>query len=294
MKVMKGIPEADAYVCKNIIFASKTAVGPLTALQIHCIDGRHGKHPDQLGKESPSENGDSTAFPGGGIGMAALILSAINTAFIERWAKDGDPRADSAKEKFNFARVMDCVERSLGGMSGHTDDSAIDDALACAGCGHAKALLTQEEFGLGATYRAEMTEYLKKLKVRALAGEEGIVIHVYHGKHVESAVLRLKCNLSFGEFLSVPPTDGEMSVFVFNEHMALEVLAKISGLLYEELRADFKAHGISKEEFTTHVASLYHYHVRSIASKLAHDLPVYDVVHTQKGCVAVHTSDLRF
>lgn len=293
MRQMKGIPEADTYVRRNLTFAPISGINGHYAPLLRCIDGRRPAKPDQLGKDDCDHPEGFISFPGGSIGVAALILSAINIKFIERWVKDGDPRADTAREKFSFEKMIQLLERALGGMSGHTDDKAVDDPIACAGCGHAMALLNGG-YGLGETYRAQMTEYLKTLKERALKGEEGIVIDVYHGVHSETAVLRLKCTLSFGEFLSIPPTDGDMSVFVFNEHMALEVLRRVTGLVYEELRLDFKEHGISKEEFTTHVESLYYDHVRSSAFKLAHDRPVYDVVHTDKGQVNIHKSDLRY
>jgi len=293
MKPMRGIPEADAYVRRNISFVSMSHINGHYAPLLRCIDGRRGANPDRLGGTPSEPQEGSISFMGGGIGVAALILSAINVPFIERWKQAGDPRAESAQKCFAFERVIDCIERSLGGMSGHTSDHSLDDPLACAGCGHAMALLNGG-YGLGETYRTQMTEYLKKLKERALAGEENVIIDVYHGDHAETAALRLKCTLSFGEFLSIPPTDGEMSVFVFSEHMALEVLARIAGLLYEEMRSDFKDHGISKDEFLAQAASLYYSHVRSSAFKLAHDFPVYDVQHPEKGVVEIHKSDLRY
>jgi hypothetical protein len=60
------------------------------------------------------------------------------------------------------------------------------------------------------------------------------------------------------------------------------------------MRADFKEHGISKEEFLAQAVSLYFTHVRSSAFKLAHNLPVYDVIHREKGVVEVRKSDLRY
>ena len=293
MKEMIGIPEADTFVRRNVAFVALSHINGHYAPLIRCIDGRRGANPDRLGHDSGRKEEGYISFPGGGVGVAALVLSAINIPFIERWKQAGDQRAETAQERFNFNRVMDCIERSLGGMSGHTDDRAVDEPLACAGCGHAMALLNGG-YGLGETYRVQMTEYLKKLKERALAGEENVVIDVYHGTHAESAALRLKCMLSLGEFLSIAPTDGEMSVFVFSEHMAIEVLTKTAGLLYEEMRMDFKEHGISKEEFLAQAISLYFTHVRSSAFKLAHNLPVYDVIHREKGTVEVRKSDLRY
>ncbi len=293
MKKMMGVPEADAYVRRNLSLVQTRKVDGHYAPIIRCIDGRRTANPDQLGAVLSLPQEGAISFPGGGIGVAALILSGLNVAFIEPWAKAGDERAESARRAFSFDRLMDCLERAMGGMSCHTDDHAVEDELACAGCGHAMALLNGG-YGLGDAYRAEMTEYLKKLKLRALQDEEGVSVEVYHGSHIESAVLRLKCMLSFGEFLSVPPNDGEMSVFVFNEHMALEVLNKVASIVYEEFRSDFKEHGISKEELTAHVISLYFNHVRSSAFKLAHDLPVFDVVHVAAGMVEVHRSDLRY
>lgn len=293
MEEMRGIPEADAFVRRNIRFVPLSHINGHYAPLLRCIDGRRGVNPDRLGGQPGEPQEGSISFPGGGIGLAALVLSAINIPFIEPWKQAKDARAESAQKCFSFDRVIDCIERSMGGMSGHTSDHAIDEPLACAGCGHVTALLNGG-YGLGETYRAQMTEYLKKLKARALAGDKDVVIDVYHGEHAETAALRLKCTLSFGEFLSIPPTDGEMSVFVFSELMALEVLARIAGLLYEEMRSDFKDHGISKDEFLAQARSLYFSHVRSSAHKLAHNFPVYDVVHREPGVIEVRKSDLRY
>jgi hypothetical protein len=293
LRPMKRIPEADAYVRRNLTFVPIAETNGDFAEFLVCIDGRRADRPQHLGRDTHAARAGYISFPGGGIGIAALILSTLNVAFIEPWQKAGDPRAKSASKCFSFSNVMGIIERSLGGMSGHTDDHALHDPLASAGCGHAKALLASG-YGLGDTYRTEMTAYLKELKKRALRKEKGVFIEVYHGKHQESAVLRLRCDLSQGEFLSITANDGEMSVFVFSEHMAIYVLKKVAGLLYEELRADFKRHGIAKEELYAHAESLYFSHVRSSAFKLAHDLPVYDVIHREKGVVEVRKSDLRY
>lgn len=293
MKPMKGIPEADAYVRRNLTFVPVEKASGDFAESLVCIDGRRVARSQQLGRKTPQRGAGYISFPGGGMGVAALILSTINVAFIEPWEKAGDQRAQSARERFSFDTVIDVIERSLGGMSCHTDDHALDKPLASAGCGHAKALLASG-YGLGDMYRAQMSEYLIRVKKRAAKGEKGILVDIYHGAHVETAVLRLKCDLSHGEFLSITPNDGEMSVFVFSEHMAIHVLKKVAGLLYEELRADFKSHGIPKEELLAHAESLYFSHVRKSAFGLARGFPVYDVVHTGKGTVSVHKSDLRY
>jgi hypothetical protein len=295
MKEMKGIPEADAFVRRGIRYVNMSDIRGHYAPLLRCIDGRRGANPERLGVKVDEEKAPKgfISFPGGGIGVAALILSAINTPFIEKWEKAEDPRGQSAREVFSFMRVMDILERSLGGMSCHTDEHAIDEPLACAGCGHAMAFLNGG-YGLGDIYRAAMTEYLTELKQRALKGEEEVIIDVYHGKHVESAVVRILSTLSMGQFASIPPTDNEMSVFVFNERMAIDVLSKVTSLVYEEMRSDFKHHGISKEELTAHVLSLFYTHARSSAFKLAHGLPVYDVIHSQPGAVEVRKSDLIY
>lgn len=293
MKPMLGVPEATAFVLRNITYVPLAATNGHLAEALCCIDGRRTSERERLGTKDVSGAEGRISFPGGGVGIAGLVLSALNVGFMEDWRQANDARAVSASEVFHFDRVIACLERALGGMSGHTDEHAEEDALACAGCGHAKALLNGG-YGVGETYRVAMKEYLRKLKKRALAGEEGIVIEKYHGAHQESAALRLKCNLSFGEFLSVVPNDGQMSVFVFSEHMALEALDRVAGVFYEEFRADFKDHGISKEEFLSHVRTLYFRHVRSSAFKLAHNMPVYDVEHIGVGKVEVRRSDLRY
>lgn len=294
MKKMSGIPEADAFVRRNVTYVEmEDIIGHLAPL-LRCIDGRRPKKPNQLGSriDEADEPEGFISFPGGSIGVVAQILCAIN-ALIKTWDGAKDPRATSARERFNFSRVMNCLERCLGGMSCHTDDHAVGKPLACSGCGHAMALLGGG-YGLGQTYRAAMRRYMKDLKRRALAGEKGIVVDVYDGSHVESGVLRIISELSIGQFASIPPTDGEMSVFVFNERMALFVLTKITGLMYEEFRTDFKDHGVSKEELTAMVISFFFTHTRSSAFKLAHDLPVYDVLHASSKQVEVRKSDLRY
>lgn len=294
MQPMKGVPEADAFVRRNITYVQLADIVGHFAPRLRCIDGRRPKKPNQLGPQTDESDDQQgvISFPGGAIGVVAQILCALN-AFQKFWDKTKDPRAKTARERFNFARVMDCLERALGGMSCHTDDRAVGNALACAGCGHAKALL-KGGYGLGKTYRMEMRKYMKELKKRALRGEKGIVVDVYDGVHAESAVLRIISELSMGQYASIPPTDGEMSVFVFNERMALYVLTKITGLLYQQLRSDFKEHGISKEEMVAMVINFFFTHARNSAFSLAHGLPVYDVEHSSPGQVDVKWSDLKY
>lgn len=293
MSAMKGIPEADTFVRRGLKFVPIASISGHYAPHICCIDGRRTQDREQLGRENCAGREAYVSFPGGGLGIVGLVLSALNIPFIERWSRVKDPRAASARKAFNFDRMIDCLERGMGGMSCHTDDHARGNAMACAGCGHANAFLAGG-YGLGKIYRSRLAKYAKLLKKRALAGETGVSVDVYHGKHAESAVLRLKCNLALGEFLSIAPNDGEMSVFVFSEHMAQDLLAKIAGLVYEEMRDDFKAHGIAKEEFLSAVQWQYHAHVRSSAFKLAHNLPVYDVEHTGPGSFVVRKSELRY
>src|SRR6185503_12809275 len=182
MKPMLGVPEATAFVIRNITYVPLAATNGHLAEALCCIDGRRTNKRERLGTKDVSGSEGLISFLGGGVGIAALILSALNVGFMEEWRRTKDPRAITAAEAFRFDRVMSCLERAMGGMSGHTDEHAQKDALACAGCGHAKALLGGG-YGMGKTYRDAMTEYLRTLKKRALSGEEGIVLEVYHGEH---------------------------------------------------------------------------------------------------------------
>jgi hypothetical protein len=280
MEPMKGVPEAHNYFAKNGTFVQLADLKGHLADHLYCIDGR-------------STESGGISFPGGGAGVVALIFAAINVAFIRPWEDAKDSRAKGARKSFAFGRVIKIIERILGGMSCHTDDKAADEPLACAGCGHAMAFLNGG-YGVGEMYRTGLVKYFTELKRRALRKEPHIKVACYPGVHQESAVLRLLSLPDLGEFLSVPSTDGEMSVFVFNETMNIWILSTVTGLLYEELRPEFKKLGISKEEYRAHVESLYFQHTRSSAFKLAHGKKVLEVRHVAKGQVIIGTSNLTY
>jgi hypothetical protein len=288
-----GIPEADAYVRNNVRFVQEKTVYGKSASFLRCIDGRRSDVSERVGPSKSAAGAGYISFPGGGLGVVGLILSALQTSFIRPWKEGRDPRAQTAEESFAFERVIKILERAMGGMSGHTDEHNASDASACAGCGHVRAMLAGG-YGLGEIYRTALEHYTIDLKKRAERGEAGIEIDLYRGTHEETAVLRVKSNLDTGEFVSIIPTDGTASVFVFNEIMDQKILTDVGGILYEELVTDFKTHGISKDEFLAVARSFYFGHMRSSAFKLAHDLPVYDVLHPGRGHIELRHSVVRY
>lgn len=273
--------EAQAYVDKNFKLLPEREIRIPNARLVECIDDRARRTPDELMSGSQrmdqrNERRDSIAFPGGALCLSATILSAINSRLVYRWQALGDARANEALQRFDFGRMMKFFEGELSGMSCHTDDQHDSDPLACAGCGHAMALLSNKDYGLGELWTENMLDYARSLRGRADNGED-ITIYSYAGKHKARAVLRVLSDPANGHLLSIPPNDGTDSVFIINEVEDLKILGDLASEFYTSFRDDFEALGVSRSEFIAHTRSMYYTHVRLSAGKLAKGLPVFDV-----------------
>jgi len=253
----------------------------IDAAHIQCIDGRSRRSLDELGEQHrEGYTGAAVAYPAGAIGLPLTVLAAINSRLLSPW--EGTALYKQALKLLSLQKIMEFTEGHYGGMSYHTDEHNKHDPIACAGCGHAMGFIrdeTDEGYGLGKAYRSAFVVYAKKLKARSKKGESGVVPFTYTGKHTERAVIRLRSNFETDRFISLTPNDGKTSVFIFNDMMGVKLLNEYTDSLYEEFRIEFQKLGVSHDELMDHARSMYRFHLRSSASKLAGGFPVYDVSH---------------
>jgi hypothetical protein len=279
---LQGIPEVRDFVYRSGIRYIPAELLYLSLAEfLRCIDDRRTASPERLGDTARPRQEGFVSFPGGALGLFALMLATLRV-FMKRWEGDGKyhDRFLSAEECFAFARMESFVRRALGGMSCHTDEHSRDNPSACAGCGHMAALF-KGGYALGETYSTQMQQYAKELKPQAENGRPDTMVDVYSGLHKPKALLRVVSNpLLYGTFVSIPPHDGVQGVFVINQQMNLDVIEYLMAMLYEEFPTDFEEHGILKEDLLAQARSLYFSHVSATALKLAHGLPVFDIIHT--------------
>ncbi len=290
------LAEAQRYVDKNYRLIPESEIRNPNAGNIECIDDRARRTPEEqrsgfLTLSDKHKRRESIAFPGGALCLCATILSAINSRLISRWRALSSPRADEALRRFDFDNMMKFFEQQLNGMSCHTDDAHENDPLACAGCGHAMALLSTKDYGLGEEWTQSMRQYATGLKERV--HEPGITIYSYAGAHKARAVLRILSDPGNGHLLSIPPNDGTDNVFIINEVEDLKILLDLSSAFYTAFQSDFEALGVSRSELIAHTRSMYYTQVRLSAGKLAAGLPVFDVEPTN-GKITVKQSRLKY
>lgn len=284
------LAEATRYVLTN---ASRELIPRVPSAGLfQCIDGRSRRTPDEMltkGEFIPA----AIAFPAGALGFPLTALATINDRLLNPLR--GTRLHAPAVKAFDFTRAMKFAEQYFGGMSWHTDEKHLHDPLACAGCGHATALLGKDDYGLGEVYRGEFKIYAEKLGKRAKKAEPGMTAFCYSGEHLERAVIRIQCNRTSGRYVSLRPNDGVVSAFVTNEVMGIRYLTHFAGSLFGEFRQEFEGDlGVTRAEFIDHIRSTYHTHLRISANQLAGDYPVFEVNDEGEGDLHVDPSGMKF
>jgi hypothetical protein len=255
--------------------AEKTAkvvslAGVSVAEATNCIDGRSIE--------------DSARFPGGTFGMAASLLAGVATT-LERAGADNTP--------FTPERILSRIEQEAGGVSFHSDTHQHEGAVACAGCGHAMGLLSNEAYGLGERFQKGLQAYAAELQKRLEANEAGVIQQIYDGGHEERAVFIIE-DEGTEEYLSIPPNDGETQVFVVNNTLNMRRLETLAKALYAEFATELEGLGVKEEQLVADVGEAYGKQLAITAGKLAKGLPVYRVKRGPDGRVIVEATDLAF
>lgn len=266
------------------------------ASRIECLDDRRTNKKGEVLVGNLGDNRSAIAFPAGAVGIPAVVMAGMYTNIFLPW-KEGNggvrEKYDRAARLLPFEKIIAYAEHFLDGMSVHTDEENQNDHLACAGCGHAMGLCRNPEYGLGELYQNAFQEYAADLKRRAMEGDPKVTFFSYRGRHNVRAVLRLQSVPESGQLICVPPSNGDVSVFIMNEIMGQRILLQFVHALYSEFRHDFNALGISVDELASHSASTFLRHMRTTAAALAEGKPVYDVWH-KSGIFTVTDSPMKY
>jgi len=284
------LEEIQEYVTKNAEVARLPAGLPDATL-IECIDDRRTNRPNErgFGDEPSGKKRHAIAYPGGAFGVLGTLLAATN----ELIQKAEGEKRELAQKELSFARITSFFEEALQGISCHTDDHSAGSESACAGCGHASAMLTSPLYMLGSEYQRGLAEYARDLERRSKEHDLSVTVYTYKGPHASRAVVRILKEPSEDAYISLPPNDGGNGMFVINEATDLYILESVGKKMYETFEPAFKGLGVSEKSFTDAEKAAYNLHVGLTAAKLAEGLPVYDVTG-EDGKIHVTASNLRF
>lgn len=279
-----NLEEVTTYITKNWKSAPLPKGLP-EAGHIECIDDRRTGHPNERGAGDLSDQSvrESIAYPGGALGVLGTLLAATNESTL----------GGETGTKIPLSAITTFFEKEFKGISCHTDSHNTGNERACAGCGHAAAMLANSAYGLGAEYQADLDAYVKNIQKRKAANDLSVSIYSYDGDHKARAVVRIIKEPSTDSYISLPPNDGENGMFVINEATDLNILTLAGKKMYLEFADTFKSAGIPEEKFLQNVAGAYGKQVELTAKKLAHGLPVYDLIGEGKE-VRVTQSNLQF
>lgn len=269
------LEEMTSYVTKNWERSPLPKDLPHAAT-IECIDDRRTGHPSECiagdaGKDSVRK---SIAYPGGALGVLGTLLAATNESIIGVDAEG----THNVRAKLPLSSIITFFEREFKGTSCHTDSHSIGNERACAGCGHAAAMLSNPAYGLGAEYQAGLDVYAKEIQKRKEKNDLNVTVYNYDGEHKACAVVRIVKEPSEDTYISLPPNDTEHGMFVINEATGLHILEMAGKKMYKEFETILKDAGITEQVFLQNVVSAYGTQVGLTAKKLAHGLPVYDVI----------------
>lgn len=264
--------EIQTYVAKNAERA-ELPTGLPKACSIECIDDRCTRSSLELGEEvKVTEKRKSIAFPGGALGVFATLLSGIHESL------PAHNREILSQKNLSFKTIASFFEKEFCGISCHTDSHNANSDSACAGCGHLASILSNGAYGLGEKYQTELGQYAKEIQKRKEAHDENATVYVYKGDHGSKAVVRILKEPSENSYISLPPNDGENGMFVINETTDLHILETAGRQLHKEFVATFTEQNVSEDTLLKNITAQYNKHVGLTAQKLAHGLPVYEVM----------------
>lgn len=225
----------------------------LPARLLECMDDRQSR---------AEGNADSAKYPGGGMGVAATTLAALNTL--------------GAHQGIAFNPVMHFLERELKGMSFHSDHHNAHDPFPAAGCGHVNGVLTNEAYGVGA-YREALKGYADRLSTREDRPEKGVTGYSYSGDHAARAVILIEDRMP-GRYLSLPGRDTGGQAFIINDSLNQRILRTLAARMYRAFAPEFKALDISPKMLANKLIATYRTQLTTSLRKLGNGLPVYHAI----------------
>lgn len=203
------------------------------------------------------EGGERIAGPGGGLGIVAASLAAVEQLGVKE-----------------YNQVCEAVEKLLGGMSYHSDDHDHGEgALPSAGCGHVAGILSRsKEYGLN-TSRKVLEQYIERLP------ERGYQPEILKGDHKASAVIVIDPGITndLRESITLPGKKAERQAFICNKGEYLSILSLVADALQKSIP---ELGNIPGEQLKQTLRDAWTSQLSATLGALAKGLPMYKVNST--------------